>query len=342
MKPNQRSELRARLLQVVTIILVITVFGTVGYMLIEDEWTVIDALYMTLITLTTVGFGEVNPLSDGGRVFTIVLLLAGGGGVAYGATIIGEYLVTISITGLARERRMKKMISEINNHYIVCGYGRVGQNAAEFMQQSTSRPVVVIDAREERLADLRDEGGLYILGDATDDDVLFEAGVDRAKGLLVCTGDDANNLFVVLSSRAINPELNIVARATNPQNETKMLRAGASKVISPYRIGGHRMANLLVRPNVADFLDVVMLDSGLELWMEELRIAPNSTLVGKTIIEADMRRQTGVTLVAVQRHGQNMVAPDGQLQLLAGDAVIVLGTRSQLTVLEKMAAGSAA
>lgn len=334
------DQFRSRILRISALFIAISASGTAGYMWIE-QWNFIDALYMTAITLTTVGFGEVYELSSGGRVFTLVLMVMGVSSVAYGFGVIGEYLLTTNLTGLARKRRMNRTIEQIKDHYIVCGYGRVGRNAAEVLREG-NKGVVIIDFDEQNVQEFLEQDWLYIFGDATNDEVLLQAGLERAKGLLVCTGDDANNLFIVLSARALNNDLNIVSRSTNPNNEAKILRAGANKVISPYRIGGQRMANIIIRPSVTDFFDVVTLDSGLELWLEDITIQLSSPLVGKTLTESNVRQQTGVTMIILNRKGQHIFTPGGNTRIEALDEILALGTREQLAALEKLANGTVA
>lgn len=314
-------------------ILVLFVVGVVGYMLLE-RYTLIDALYMTVITLTTVGFSEVRPLSTGGRLFTIALLILGVGTLAYGLSNLVEYVMTGSVSGRLARRQMNNRIHQLSNHVIICGYGRVGRSAALSLQQN-DRPALIIEKDETAAALARSEGNLVLVGDATSDDVLREGGVERAGGMLVCAGDDTLNLFVVLSARALNAHLHIVARSIDPDNEGKMRRAGANRVVSPYRIGGRHMANIMLRPHVTDFFDVVTLENGQELWVEELIIREGSRLAGCTLGDADVRRQTGVTLIALYRPGSDAaLMPDAGTPLAQGDEMIVIGTRDQLSLLE--------
>jgi voltage-gated potassium channel len=232
------------------------------------------------------------------------------------------------------------MIRNLQDHVIVCGYGRVGRSALNMLRES-SDSVVVIDQDEALVSEVREQGIAAVWGDATRDDPLREAGIERAGGLIASAGNDADNLFIVLSARTLNPKLHIVARTVNPENEAKMQRAGADRVVSPYQIGGRQMANILSRPNVTEFLDFVTLDSGLELWLEELRIGPDSPLAGQTVVEANLRRKTGATLVALLRSSSGAtLTPDESTRLEAGDELIVLGTRDQLARLEDFARGS--
>ena len=331
------SNLRQSIYLFSILTLAVSLVGTAGYMILEG-WSVIDAFYMTAITLTTVGFGEVEPLSAAGRLFTVLLMVTGIGAVAYGFSIISQYLFALSLDSIAKERRMAREVDRLKGHFIVCGYGRVGQNATDTMREE-GHDVVILDSAESKLEDIHlDRPDIYyVLGDATDDNILLRAGLKNAQGLLVCTGDDANNLFVVLSARALNPDLLIIARASHSRNESKMIRAGANKVISPYQIGGQRMANSAIRPELLEMLDVVTTRSGLELWLEDVRVEAGSFLANKTLMEADIRRLTGVTVVVLNRAMQNVTSPSGDTRLLALDHLVVIGTRDQVRKLEELA-----
>lgn len=324
------AAMNRRVLALIVIPFLLFVFGTVGYMLIEG-WGVIDAFYMTAITLTTVGFGEVRTLTTGGRIFTVVLLVAGVTFVAYGL----EYLLTANLGETWRERRMKQTIENMNNHVIVCGYGRVGQSATASLHNS-KRQIVVLEKDPEKATQLDEQNLTYLIGDATKDEALLQAGLDRAWGMLVCTGEDSRNLFIVLSARALNANLYIVTRSIDAENERKMRRAGANRVVSPYQIGGQHMANIVIRPHVTDFFDVVTLDGGIELWVEEVALGETSQLIGKTVGEANIRQATGVSIIAMLREDRSTI-PDAHTVLQVGDELIVIGTRDQLAKLEKLA-----
>ncbi|MCA9952248.1 MAG: potassium channel protein [Anaerolineales bacterium] len=324
-----------RLITILFFVFALLVLGTVGYMLIEG-WDFDDALYMTTITLTTVGYSEVHPLSVAGQFFTIFLIILGVSVIAYSLSILGEYIFSNSLGGELKKRQTKRMIKKMQNHIIICGYGRVGRSAAPTLHEN-SRDVVIIDSDLELVARAREDGFATIHGDAASDDVLREAGLEKAWGVVVSTGEDSLNLFIVLSARTLNPDLYIVARAVNAENERKMVRAGADRVVSPYRIGGKHMANIMLRPHVTDFFDVVTLQGGQELWIEELVIADDSALIGQTVGQANVRRQTGVSMVALTSKvtGQTIV-PDANTLLTAGDELIVLGTRDQLAALREL------
>lgn len=334
---GERNRAIQRLRILIFLLLAVYTLGTVGYVLIEG-WDWMDAFYMTAITLTTVGFGEVQTLSPIGRLYTIFLIIIGIGGVSYSFVLIGQYVVENSFSSLSRERRMIREIENLKDHYIICGYGRVGQQAAEMIVQSGYN-VVVIDLMDDKIENVRVEHEKlhYLIGDATDDAILQLSGLDRASGLLVCTGDDANNLFVVLSARSLRKELLIIARSSHHQNEAKMVRAGANKVISPYHIGGQRMANFALRPGIVEMLDVVTTSSGLELWLEDVTIDPKSPLVGKSIGEAEIRGRTGVNIVVITRGTRNVMAPSADMTIVSGDHMVVVGTRDQVRQLENLA-----
>lgn len=326
-----------RFLPLLFIPILVVGVGVVGYILIEG-WSFTEAFFMTVITLTTVGFGEVRPLSQSGRWFTTILILLGAGTVAYSLSVAGEYLLTADVGRRLRRRRMRKTIEKMEDHVVVIGYGRVGQSAVEALQDSAQK-MVLIEKIDELAQAALDKGIIVVRGDATEDEVLQEAGIECAKTLLVCTGDTRDNLFIVLSARGLNSNLRIIARS-DVESKTKMRRAGADRIVSPYQTGGKYMANIALRPHVADFLDVVTLDNGLELWLEELTIAPGSELVGQTVGGADIRRRTGVTLAAVQRHqNRQMLTPEAATHLESGDRLIVLGSRTQLAAMEALTRG---
>ena len=329
-------DFRRRIIPVLLLPIILLGVATSGYMIIEG-WSLIDALYMAAITMTTVGFGEVQPLSSNGRLFTILIIMTGVGVVAYGFSTLLEYVLTANLAETFRRRRMSREIEKLHGHVIVCGYGRVGQSAVDGLKNS-NRTIVVIDKETEKgISREQDAMVFFIEGDASSDETLLLAGIERAWGMIVCTGEDSLNLFIVLSARSLNPDLYIVTRSINVENERKMRRAGANRVVSPYQIGGKHMANIVIRPHVTDFFDVVTLNGGIELWVEELIIEQNSPLVGQSVGAADVRRQTGVTLIALlRRAGDVAFMPDADTCMEAGDQLIVLGTREQLAALEQL------
>ncbi len=326
---------KSRILRLIVIFIIITLVGTLGYMLIE-RWAWSDSLYMTAITLSTVGFGEVQPLTAAGRNFTIILIFAGVGLIVYFFSSMAEYLVSLNMEDEWRKRRAKSMIKKMEDHVVVCGYGQVGSSAAKTLMDS-GREVVVIDSNPERVRSAHDAEMVSLEGDATRDEVLLVAGIERAESIIVSTGDDSLNLFIVLSSRSINRDLYIIARANRSANSEKLQRAGANRIVSPYEIGGRHMANIAIRPHVTDFLDVVTLSGGEEIWVEEQTLSPTCPLVGQGLVQSDIRRKTGVTLIAIYRPAIGMnIIPDYDTILDAGDKLIVMGTREQLAALEEL------
>jgi len=324
------------LLPLLALILFVIVAGVAGYVIIE-RWSFLDALYMTIITLTTVGFSEVRPLSASGRLFTIILIVMGVGTIIYGLTASVEYLLAADLGPRLRERRWRSVVEKLENHVIVCGFGRVGRSAVSALGD-IGESVLVIERDENKISTARSEGYPVLAGDATKDETLRLARIDQAKGLITCLGDDAQNLFIVLSARTLNPSMNIVSRNVDPENERKLTRAGADRVISPYLLGGRYMANVLSRPRVTEFIGSVTLDSGLELWLEEMIIDKDSELAGKSVGDANVRHRTGASLVGlVRRSSGDMISPDGSTILQAEDVLIVLGTREQLTTLANLA-----
>ncbi len=317
---------------IITMALTLLVVGTAGYVFIEG-WPLLDAFYMTLVTISTVGFSEVRPLTLHGRLFTSGLIIASIFLIVYGV----EFIISARLGGqYFRRRQMMRQVSKMKDHVIVCGYGRVGESAVLSLR-SSERKVVVIEKEPEKAADLASAGLLFVVGDATRDEILQQAGVERAWGLIVSTGNDSVNLFVVLSARALNHELYIVSRSVDAENDRKMRLAGANRVVSPYQIGGQHMANIMIRPHVTDFFDVVTLDGGIELWIEEVVIHKGSVLVGKTVGEVDVRRQTGVTIIAIYHPDEGRATmPRARTELRVGDEMIVLGTRQQLAALQEL------
>ncbi len=310
--------------------------GTLGYMLLEG-WGLIESLYMTVITLSTVGFSEVRPLSQPGRIFTAGLIVAGVGAVTYLFAAISQYIISGELTGSLRKARMQQRIDALSGHYVICGYGRVGQQV-QLDLQGKGQQCVVVEVSEDALKEAPPRT-LYVIGDAADDAVLQQAGIARAAGLVAATGDDATNLFVALSAHTLNLTLPIVARANDPATEPKLIRAGATHVISPYTLSGRRIARQLLYPSVTDFLDVVMHSGDLELWLEECRVEAGSDLHDKTAQEAEVRKRTGANVLAVRRHdeGAIMTNPPMEMRFEPGDVLIALGTRSQLEALDGLA-----
>ena len=333
---SSQRRIRRQILRFALAYLTVIALGTIGYMIIEG-WRVVEALYMTVITLSTVGFSEVRPLSSAGRIFTTALIVAGVGAVTYLFAAISQYIVSGELTGSIRKARMQQRIDALSGHYIVVGYGRVGQQVVEDLLEAGSR-CVVLETHPETLQQLP-EGLPQVAGDGTDDGVLERAGIARAGGLVASTGDDATNLFVTLTARTLNAGLTIVARANQPTSEAKLRRAGASHVISPYRISGRRIARQLLTPTVTDFLDVVMHSGKLELLLEECTVRPEGRLAGRTVAEAEVRKHTGANVLAIRRRGEGGIVTNlpADLRFEPDDVLIALGTTEQLHQLAGLA-----
>jgi voltage-gated potassium channel len=290
---------------------------------------------MTVITITTIGYGEVKPLDSTGRVFTMVIAITGVGSLFYTAGAVMEYLVAVRLADPGGHRKMERRIEGLSGHIIVAGLGRVGRQAAQELQAARA-DFVVVDPGEAAQRQCQERGYLHVSGDATEDEVLDQAGVTRARGLIVTTANDATNMYIVLSARVRNPGLAIVCRAVDDTAVPKLMRAGANRAISPYAIGGHRLAHLLLSPTVVDFFETALRRGHEALNIESIALGDASATVGHTLGSLDVRRMTGATVLAVMRDGQPIVNPGGELILSAGDQVLALGTTAQLNDLERL------
>jgi voltage-gated potassium channel len=335
-----RGELKTGLV-VIAAVLAVIVVGTVGFVLIEG-WGLLDSLYMTVTTIFTVGFGEVHPLSRGGVVFTLVLIVGGVGTILYGIGRMVEFVIDGQLSGVFRRRAVRRHVDKLDSHFIVCGYGRVGGVVARhFADHGAS--FVVVDSDDEAVARAEADGFLAVLGDATADEVLQEAGVARAKGLVAALGSDAGNIFLTLSARVLNPKLLIVARSGSDDIVSKLVRAGADNVVTPYGLGGRRMATLMLKPLVSDYLDVVAGGGELEFRVEELELAGECCAVGRSIGDMEIRGKTGATILALRRAatGEFETNPAPASYLMTGDRVIAIGTPEQIVKLEELLMASA-
>ncbi len=335
MAPRGSPHLRVLLtrLQLPLTALVVThVVGTVGFhwLWAERGGSWFDALYMTFITITTIGFAEIFPLSTAGRLLTMAIAASGIGSLFYSFTVILDYAANDDVRASRRIRKMQKAIDGLSGHFIVAGLGRVGrESAAELVE--LKRSFVVVDPGEASEAWCRQHGVLFLRGDAAEDEVLQRAGITRAKGLIVTTSSDATNLYVILSARLLNPEIFIAARAIDHTSAPKLMRAGANRAVSPHAIGGRRLAHLMISPRVVDFFETALRRGNQSLNIDDIVVAPASKMVGRSVGEL---APSGATVLAVLRDGTPTVDLGGAFVLSEGDHVLVLGTDSQLSSLE--------
>jgi len=332
--PHCVKELREKLLLAFFLIALVISFGTLGYMFFEG-WSLLDSLYMTIITLASVGYKEVHDLSLNGRIFTIVLIIGGVGTVAYALTAGAKIILEGELQDVFGRRRLEKKIRELKDHYIICGYGRMGKIICRELMEKDLKFVVV---EKEPALFPEKEDILIVKGDATRDEVLKEVGIEKAKGLISVLPTDAENLFVVLSARGLNPNLSIVARAGEEGSEKKLLRAGADKVVSPYQIGGLRIAHTVLKPAVVDFIEFATKSGNIDLQMEEITIQEASQLAGLTLDECGIGRELGIIIVAIKNgNGELKFNPTFRSTIQTGDTLIALGETSKLKTLEDMA-----
>jgi voltage-gated potassium channel len=309
----------------------VLVLGTVGYWILG--FGLLNAAYQTVTTVTTVGFREVEPLSGAGQVFTMALILAGVGAVLSTFGITFEYLVEGQLREARRRRRMDSKIGKLRGHVVVCGWGRVGRAIARHLEEA-GETVVVVDQDQSRLDDL---AYLHVVGDATSDSVLLEAGVDRAKTLIAAIDTDAENLYVTLSGRSLAPKLFIIARARDEASEAKLIRAGADRVVNPQAIGGARMAAFVSQPHVAEFIDVVMHDDEFEFQLEEITVGADSPLVGTAPHDPAVRERTGALILCLRSAaGEFITSRSPDAVITPGQVVIAIGTRPELDLLVEL------
>lgn len=309
--------------------------GTIGFMTIE-KWRFLDALYMTVITLGTVGFKEVHDLSDGGKIFTMTLIVIGVSVLGYIVGSLAQIMFEGQIQRVIGRKKVEKQIEGLNSHYIICGFGRIGSLICKEFK-ANGLQFVVVEKDSDRSEYLEEEGYLHMKGDATLDETLLKAGIKKAKGLISVVTSDTENVYITLTARGLNPDLFILARSGEEGSEIKLKRAGANKVVSPYNIGGSRMAQSILRPNVVDFIEIATGSEHLDLQMEELSIPPHSTFAGETLISSGFRKETGVIIVGIKKsHGKMVFNPHSQAKIEAGDTLIILGEPKAIRKLESL------
>jgi voltage-gated potassium channel len=321
-----------RALAVLALITSLLIFGTLGFHWVEG-WTLFEGFYMTLMTLTTVGYGEVHPLSMAGRIVAAALMLGGVAAVFISIGVLVDMIIKLELADYFGRRRRQRMLEILTDHYIVCGAGRVGRSVIRELRRSGA-PVLLVDSDPQRLEWAAKEGIPTLVADATQDETLRKARIMEAKGLVAAISSDAENVYVTLSAHVLNPSLIISARATDEQAEAKLKRAGATTVLTPYGFIGHRLAQSMLRPHVLSFLDVASAFSGdgdLQIETDQLHITKASPLCGRTLEEAHVRQAYGLIVLALRKAAGSMLFnPDGNTRIESGDVLIAMGERSKL------------
>lgn len=335
---KKKHPLLLQMLLPLSIVIITLCIGTIGYYILwlDNNGTVLDALYMTVITIATIGFGEVKPLSSAGRIFTIVITFIGMGGLIYLLTTLMEYLVQIQLSDTKEQKRMKTRLEQLHNHIILIGGGRVGKHAAnELLRHNQEFILIDSDVRIREYADEHEI--LYHIGDATDDNILIKAGIERARGIIIATPNDATNLFIVLSARSLHPTIKIIARAEEESSVRKLLRAGADKAITPHTIGGQQLVTLMIHPTIVDFLEntIGSYDNGLRI--ESLTIAPGSPIIGHSLDDIYSQYKSTATVLVIIKDKQFFPNPEKYIRIEEGNHIIAFGTDEQLTLLEQLA-----
>lgn len=329
------SRLARRFLVLASAILVTVAIGTAGFVFIAG-YPPFDAFYMTLTTMTTVGYGEIHPLGHAGRVFNSFLIVFGVTTIFIAIGAMTQTIIEQEFGEVIGKRRKKRMIDKLKDHYIVCGFGRVGRGAAAELQHAHV-PFVVVDMNPDRVEMAINAGMLAVVADSTHDETLRQVGIDRARGLVAALATDADNLFVLLSAKGLNHKIYVAARAAEESAEEKMRRAGADAVFAPYSITGHRLAQALLRPHVVQFLDFTTQNIGMDVSIEQVRISENSEVVSKTIKDMQLSRDLGVIVMAVRKNdGKMLFNPPAETAVHGGDYLIVMGPLQKLRALESL------
>ncbi|MBW1980881.1 MAG: NAD-binding protein [Deltaproteobacteria bacterium] len=314
--------------------------GTAGYMFL-DGWSFLDSFYMTIITLTTVGFAEVHPLTPAARILTIAVIVLGIGVGAYLLGTVSQMIIEGRLLYVLGRKKLERKILSLKNHYIICGYGRVGRIVCEEIKKSRPVPLVVIEKDNTMTPKIQEDGHLYILGDATDEESLVRAGIMQAKALVTALDSEADNVYITLTAKGLKPDLFVLARAGRIGSEKKLLRAGANKVVSPHHIGGSRMAQALLRPAVTDFIELAIHDPEIELQMEEILVKPTSSLADVPLVDSGIRQQLDLIIVAIKKaSGEMLFNPASHTRIQIGDTLIALGKKKSLLKLGELLGNS--
>jgi voltage-gated potassium channel len=316
------------------IIFTLIVVGTIGFHFIE-EWDVLESFYTTVMTLTTIGYGDFAPKTRGGMLFTVALVAIGVGTMLYTVGLVAQTMVEGRLMNLMGRGKMEKTIERMSGHYIICGCGRIGMLIARELA-AEKVPFVVMDCNPEVIQRVQDEGFVFFRGDATHDKCLIGAGITRARGIVCVLPSDAQNLYVILTAKELNPKIWILSRSEEEASEHRLVRAGADRVMSPYTLGGNRMAMAILRPAMLDFIEITTRRQSLELRMDELEICEGSPLIGKSLEESEIRQRYGLIIVAVKKDSGKMIFnPVASYVIQSGDKLIALGEEDNVSKLSQ-------
>jgi len=317
------------------IFVILLLSGVFGYMCIEG-WDLLDALYMTIITISTVGYGEVREIGPGGRIFTLLLIIFGVSILTYIVSLVVETLIAGEIRSVLGRRKVGKKIESLRDHYIICGYGRIGSIICKELTHKAV-PLMVIEKDEQVLEQLEQDKILYLDGDATNEETLLDAGIKKAKGLVSVVSSDAENVYICLTARGLNPRLYILSRAEDEASERKLLRAGANKVILPYMLGGRRMVQAIIRPTVSDFLESAVHDPSFELAIEEITVGEDSRLLNQSLVDSGIRQEMDIIIIGIkQKAGTMIFNPSSQTKIQSHDILIAMGRSKNLETLRRV------
>ncbi len=328
------------MLRPLVLILIIILIGITGFHIIEG-WPLLDCLYMTIITIFTVGFREVRQLSPLGQIFTIFIILGGVGTAIYSFTKIAEIALEGGLKKFLRRKTMKKKLHNLKDHYIICGFGRMGTIVKERLEEE-KLPFIIVDNNEEKIEELKQTSdSLFIEGDATHEEILIKAGVKKAKGLAALLPKDTDNLYLVLTAKQVNPSVFVLSKAMDEEAEKKILQIGANRVVSPYKCSGLRIAQGLIRPTLVEFMDLIIRRKELSLYIEEFIVKKDTLINSRSLIESDIRKTSNVIVVAVKKPGEDIVfnpSPDTRIE--TGDILLVLGDKEAIDKFENTYLGS--
>lgn len=339
--PDRRFEadwlrFRRRVLQIVVAIATVICIGCAGYMAFA-HYPPFEAAYMALTTITTIGYGEVLPLGAAGRTFNMFYIVIGVATVLVALGVLTQAMIELELSGYFLKRRRRRMIENLTSHFIVCGYGRVGRSASEELRKS-GVPILVVDRNEERVERALNAGLLAVAADSTRDEVLRDVGIDRARGLIAALATDADNTYLILSAKALNPMIPVATRVSEEESERKLRRAGADVVFAPYTITGQRLSQSLLKPHVNEFIDFTTGNNmGLDVRIEQVQVSARSEYVSKSLRQAQLRTELGVIVLAIRKGtGQMIFNPPADAEIGAGDHLIVMGPPAQLRRLEEI------